>query len=150
VAGTVAGMAMLVCAAWATAALAAVHVSVTPVSGAPTTRFVVGFRAPNTTGVFASGSSHYVVSATAPAAHGCAASVSVGVPPTTRGARVRVTLKPGAHHPWCAERFHGRIVEIVSLGCHPQITACPALEPALTVPEPAPLTVALFSFRVRP
>ncbi len=157
-AGTVAGMVMLVCAVWATAALAAEHVSVTPVSGAPSTRFVVGFRAPSTTGVFAIGSSHYVVSATAPAAHGCTASASVGVPPTKLGARVRVTLKPAAHHKWCAERFRGRIVEIVSLGCHPQITACPAVEPALTVAEPpplsvvwpAPLTVALFSFRVRP
>jgi hypothetical protein len=144
-------MVILVGAVWATAALAGVRVSVTPVSGAPTTRFVVGFRAPNITGVFAIGSSHYVVSATAPAAHGCAASVSVGVPPTKRGERLRVTLKPAAHRHWCSERFHGRIVEIVSLGCHPQITACPALEPpVLNVPEPAPLTVALFSFRVRP
>lgn len=142
---------MLVGAVWATAAVAGVRVSVTPVRGGTSTRFVVGFRAPNTTGVFASGSSHYVVSATAPAAHGCVASVSVGVPPTKRGAPVRVTLKPGPHRHWCPERFHGRIVEIVSLGCHPQMTACPALEPPmLTVPEPAPMTVALFSFRVRP
>lgn len=144
-------MVILVGAVWATAALAGVRVSVTPAGGTPGTRFVVGFRAPNPTGVFASGSSHYVVSATAPAGHGCTASVSVGVPPTKRGARVRVTLKPAAHGRWCPERFHGRIVEIVSLGCHPQLTACPAVDPpALTVPEPAPLTVALFSFRVHP
>ena len=139
----VAGMVVLVGAVWATAALAGVRVSVTPGSGGPSTRFAVGFRAPNTTGVAASGSSHYLVSATAPAAHGCAASVSVGVPPTQQGARVRVTLKPAAHGHWCAERFHGRIVEIVSLGCHPHMTACPDL-------EAAPLTVALFSFRVHP
>ena len=136
-------MVILVGAVWATAALAGVRVSVTPGTGARTAKFVIGFRAPNATGVSSGSTSRYVVSATATAGHGCTSGVSAGVPPTQRGQYVRVTLKPGAGRRWCAERFHGRITEIVSLNCHPLTTACPDF-------EAAPLTVATFTFRVRP
>jgi hypothetical protein len=105
---------------------------------------VVAFCAASASAVSGVGASHHEVLANATARRGCASSVSVGVGPTNRNQRVRLTLRPTDTVPrWCTEPFSGRIVLIVRLGCQgPLLSACPAIG------EPAPQTVAGYSFRV--
>jgi hypothetical protein len=144
VVATVFALVALVCAAQASTATAKVRVSVTPSVGKQRTSFVVRFRAPGTTGTFASIRSHYVVSAAAGRGKRCTASASVAMGPTRRGQKVRTTLKPkGRGHIWCAGKFRGRIVQISQVVCPPiPKMACPDI-------EIAPMTIARFTFRVK-
>jgi hypothetical protein len=133
-----------VCGALAPSAAAKVRVSVRPAIGKPRTKFVIGFRAPSTTGNFSTVHSHYQVSVSARKGKRCASSSSIAAGPTRRGQQVRMMLVPkGSRRVWCAGRFRGTITEISKISCR-RLTAivCPAI-------EIAPIPIAHFSFRVR-
>ncbi len=134
----------LVCAAFAPSAAAKIRVSVRPSIGKPSTKFVIGFRAPSTTGNFSTVHTHYQVSARGSRGRRCVSSVSVAMGATQRGQQVRMTLAPkGSRRVWCAGRFRGTITEISKMVCRPLADiACPEI-------EIGPITVARFSFRVR-
>jgi hypothetical protein len=118
-----------------------VHVSVKPASGSPMTRFVIRFRAPDTTGRVGAMVRSYILSATGPAPPGCAGSPSLNLRPTRAHARVRVTLSPKAFGGrWCPGRFHGQVEEIATPYC-PAHKLCPAFVVLIR-------TVGKFSFRV--
>lgn len=125
-------------------AAAATHVSVAPSIGTPKTGFVIRFRAPGTTGESANDHIHYRVFASGTRGRRCSSSASAAVGPTEKGASVRMTLRPaGRRHVWCAGRFRGRVIEILTMTCGPPLVqiACPAV-------DVAPITIARFSFRV--
>jgi len=126
------------------AAIAATQVSVTPRVGTQKTRFVVRFQAPNATSSTAPVRSHYEIFASTARGKRCSSSVSRTVGPTEQGAVVRMTLRPGGtRHVWCAGRYRGRLIEIITRTCGPPLTQiiCPQI-------EIAPITIARFSFRV--
>jgi hypothetical protein len=126
----------------AASAAAATRVSLKPGSGRPTTTFVVRFRAPVRTGTFGTLTSHYRLYASGPKGRGCLSNVSITLRATRRHAHVRVSLNPKRlGNPWCAGRFHGRIVETQAVICRKPL-ACPQI-------VIAPRTIARFSFRVK-
>ena len=90
--------------------------------------FVVGFRAPDTTGVEGSLRRFDVLSASAPAAAinaGCLAGIDVPVPAASKGSLVRVRLDAGKlGSRWCVGVYRGEIKELESPVC-PHGLACP-------------------------
>ncbi len=137
--------ALLACGAFASSAVARVRAYVSPTIGRPATQFVIRFRAPNATTNTGTFHSHYQVYVSGSRGARCTSSESFALGPTTRGAHVRLTLKPkGSRGTWCAGTFRGRIVEFIINVCQPTPTAivCPDI-------LVAPQTVARFSFRVR-
>jgi hypothetical protein len=119
----------------------AVHVSVKPASGSPTTHFRISFTAVQATGALGGGNV-YRISASAPSAGGgkCVASTSAPTSPTLTGATVHVTLAPARHKRWCLGTFRGQVWSVLLPPC-PAGKACPAI-------LPAPRLVARFTYRV--
>jgi hypothetical protein len=108
------------------AAVRSVRITVKPRTGTPASRFVIGFRAPDTTGHVGALRRSYILSASERTAAGCAANASMTLPPARARTRVRVTLDPKHFGPrWCSGRFHGRIEEIAQPYCPPR-RLCPA------------------------
>jgi len=101
-----------------------IHVS--PLSGSPSTVFVLTFRAPQRTG--RSGQRHGLVTASAPkGADGCIKSIDVRAPDAASGARLRVSLDPRKlGGSWCPGEYHGRIEELQSPTCRPG-KPCPSV-----------------------
>ena len=131
--------AALVPAAVATAGGTGAGVRVTPKVGTPKTKFVVTFRAPDRTGRRNGLQANYVLSVSGQARH-CGSGMSETLPPTRKGAHVRVVLDPPAGI-WCATRYAGRVEEWLRPVCGPAHPVCAqfiAVKP-----------VGTFSFRVR-
>jgi hypothetical protein len=142
VSASVLALAVLSSLVFASGALAATHVTMKPGAGKPTTRFVASFRAPAQTGVFATVSSHYQLSASGPKGKRCVSSTSINLRPTKLHAHVKVTMRPRGHGGvWCSGKFHGKIREFQSIVCR-RINACPDI-------VIAPRTIARFSFTVK-
>jgi hypothetical protein len=117
------------------------HVTVTPTSGSPTTRFTVRFRAPERTGRFRSSRRAYVLSAVGPASKGCNASADISLPASRAHVLRKVVLDPKRlHQSWCVGTYRGQVEETQIPIC-PKGHACPALVILLG-------TVGRFSFRV--
>jgi hypothetical protein len=128
------------------AAQARVRVSMKPGSGRPTTIFAVSFRSPDRTGRLGSVQRTDVLSAGGPKPKaGCVAELSMNLPATRQGRRVRVRLKPRRFGgSWCVGRFHGSVVEHMNSIClQGPAHACPLV-------VIAPRTIARFSFVVKP
>ncbi|HEY1568826.1 MAG TPA: hypothetical protein VGF68_17480 [Solirubrobacteraceae bacterium] len=127
-----------------TGAPVAVHVS--PGTGGPRTAFKVSWR--NRTDIGMVGTLHRseTVQINGPQHGRCVASGGMGVPTTTAGQLVRVSLTPGrmsttGSRTWCTGTFHGAVVEDERFTCAP-----PHLCPQIAI---RPMTIAHFSFKVR-
>jgi hypothetical protein len=148
--------------------------SVKPKVGKPSWKFVVGFRAPQSTGFASSSHFSYTVSAGQTGTHskGCTSSVSAPVGQATAGSMVHVNLRPqGSAGKWCRGVFHGGVQESIVpvCGCpkpvavhairpdviicpmHRALMPCPVTARATAGPAilPAPQTIGTFTFRVR-
>jgi hypothetical protein len=149
---------ILTCAGISTAAHAAqtagAHPAVKPGTGRSQTRFVVSFRAPQSTIRTGPTQIRYAVVASLRShPKGCLSSISVPVDHAGAGSMVHVKLNPkSAGRRWCTGRFHGKIEEIVTTVCgcpeSPQMICfdVPCAGPAIF---PIPETIGKFSFRVR-
>lgn len=121
------------------------RVKVSPAVGGVRTVFVVRFRAPDRTGVAGSQRRFDVLSATAAssaAGGGCRSSISVSIPPESKGSLVTVRLdarKPA--QAWCVGSYRGKIEELESPVC-PHGEACPTYVRLVG-------TVGHFAFAVR-
>jgi hypothetical protein len=123
-------------------AAAAVPVYVSPMSGGPTTTFVVRFRAPSATSTALH--RRYVLYASGGRGSRCTSNVSLGIGATSIGSHVRVTLKPrGRAGTWCTGKFRGRIMEYISTVCTPLRTAIVCADIVI-----APQTIGRFVFSV--
>src|SRR5437764_2119529 len=94
--------------------------SVKPKVGKPSWKFVVSFRAPQSTGFGGSSRVSYTVSAGKSSSHaaGCTWSVSAPVAQATGGSMVHVDLRPqGAGGRWCRGVFHGQVQESIVPVC---------------------------------
>ena len=121
------------------------RVTVKPGSGGPQTQFALRFRVPVATGTFGTVIRTDTLSARGPRGVRCQSSTRRTLRPARKGKRVTVTLRPGkGRGGWCAGRWHGRVLQSVSIRCDPTpARACPQL-------VVAPQTIATFRFRVRP
>jgi hypothetical protein len=119
-------------------------VTVAPARGAPSTRFVLRFDAPQRTGRELGLERRYELSVSGPGgARGCVSGASEGLPFTRRHQRVRVVLDPARlGGKWCAGSFKGRIEEIESPVCM-RGTPCPEFVALLG-------TIGKFRFAVVP
>jgi hypothetical protein len=121
-----------------------VHIRVTPSAGAPTSKFVVSFRAPDRTGRYGFSERRYELSASVSTnRRGCIPIAEEQLPGAPAHAHVRVTLDPrhfGGR--WCSGEFHGQVEEIQAPVC-PQGRLCPAFVLLLG-------TIGKFKFKVRP
>jgi hypothetical protein len=119
------------------------RISVSPDTGGASTRFSVGFRAPQRTGRLAHIVRRYELSVSGRSgAQGCVSSASLELSFTRAHARVRATLNPARlGGRWCWGTFHGQVEETEAPIC-PRATACPALVVLLG-------TVGKFSFVVK-
>ncbi len=150
---------MLACAGIPASADAAptatVAATVKPGKGTPSTRFVVRFQAPQSTGVAGNTRVQYAVDASLRShPKGCVSSISATVDHADAGSLVGVKLNPrSAGGRWCSGRFHGKIEEFVStvcVGCPgPPGVLCAELACPASSILPAPETIGKFAFRVR-
>jgi hypothetical protein len=118
------------------------RVSVKPLVGSRSTRFVVTFRTAQAAGRSGSVDRSYIVQATISGrSRGCVSTVSKTVSKAPAHARVRVTLDP--HGKWCVGTFRGDIAEVEKPHCPggPGGVACP-----LSIAQG---TFGKFSFRVK-
>jgi hypothetical protein len=108
-------------------ALASVGVSVKPGRGRPSTRFVVRFTAPDSSGHIGALNREYMVNAYGPAgARHCLDSADVSPARVRAHTRVRVTLDPATSHgKWCTGKWSGTVDELESPVCRPR-EICPA------------------------
>lgn len=116
-------------------------VSVSPAAGSPVTRFVVSFRAPDSTGAQGTSVRRYSVAVAGPRRRGCDSNASVGAPAARKGQLVRVSLAPGSGG-WCRGVLHGAVEELVSPACSPPPAMCPLYVVVLR-------RIGGFTFRVR-
>jgi hypothetical protein len=119
------------------------RITMTPSIGHSSTRFVVGFTAPDRTGNVGGSVRRYQVSArtTAHHGHGCVSTAFASVSAPRNGARVSAKLVPEFGGSWCAGTFHGRIIETLLPPC-PPLELCPAFISVIR-------TVGTFTFRVK-
>jgi hypothetical protein len=144
--------------------------SVKPKVGKPSWKFVVSFKAPQSTGFVGASRVSYTVSADKSGTHAkdCTWSVSAPVAQATGGSMVHVNLRPqGSAGKWCRGVFHGQVQESIMpvCGCPRPLGArgeimCPMQRAIIPCPVeaktraeptilPAPQTIGTFSFRVR-
>ena len=141
--GLVLAATLFAVAALASSAAASVRVYVSPSIGKPTTHFVVRFRAPSATGTTLH--RRYELYASATKRSHCTSSVADAIGATSVGSHVRMTLKPArTGGRWCRGKFHGRIVEYISVVCQPTGAAIACPEVVI-----APQTIGRFTFRVK-
>jgi hypothetical protein len=116
------------------------NITVKPRSGSVTTRFVISFRAAETTGRIGSVHRMYRITASGRGRGGCQASAVAQATPSRAGAMVHVLLAPARSNAWCAGTFRGQVWEALRPAC-PVGKACPAI-------VPLPRMVGKFTFRV--
>jgi hypothetical protein len=148
---------VLACAGITATAAAAqtvgVHPTVKPATGKSRTRFVVTFRAPQSTFLIGMTRVRYLVAASHRThAKTCVSSASAPVDEAVAGAIVRVELAPrGAGSRWCRGKFRGKIEEFISTicGCPPKAVICPVIACRSSAILALPETIGTFGFRVR-
>ena len=99
------------------ASRSAVRIGVNPLSGPPSTHFVITFRAPAASGPSHGTNRRYELLVSGPHHSGCASSQSDPVTATYAGQRIRVSLGPGSGRRWCAGAFNGRLEETETPVC---------------------------------
>jgi hypothetical protein len=106
----------------AAAALAAVAVKVTPITGGRSATFTVSFTSPTKTGVVGSKRLQDEILANARVGlMGCREAVQVTLKNLRKGQRVRAALTAPN---WCAGTYNGRLVQLQSAVCPPG-SMCP-------------------------